>query len=151
MTHGTIDDFITPHNSIAYYRRQQAQFGGRLDSFLKFYVIPGLGHGFGVFNAKIDALPALQQWVEQGKTPSGLTAVDGNANANRTRPLCEYPRWPKFTGPAGTESAWDGVECARVSAVDSAAVTAGEATGPRRSLAPRRARNSPGTAPEGPG
>jgi len=105
MTHGTADDFITPHNSIAYYKRQQAQFGQqRLDSFLRFYVIPGLGHGFGAFNAKMDALPALEQWVEQGKAPAGLTATDGNPNANRTRPVCEYPKWPKFTGAAGTEN-----------------------------------------------
>src|SRR3954468_2528682 len=82
MTHGTIDDFITPHNSIAYYKRQQGQFGQqRLDSFLRFYVVPGLGHGFGLFNAKIDALPALEQWVEKGKAPAGLVATDGNPNA----------------------------------------------------------------------
>jgi feruloyl esterase len=105
MTHGTADDFITPHNSIAYYKRQQAQFGQqRLDSFLRFYVIPGLGHGFGAFNAKIDTLPALEQWVEQGKAPSGLVATDGNQTANRSRPLCEYPKWPKFTGTTGTEN-----------------------------------------------
>jgi feruloyl esterase len=111
MTHGTIDDFITPHNSIAYYKRQQAQFGNRLDSFMRFYVIPGLGHGFGIFNARIDALPALEQWVEQGKAPSGLTATDGNPNANRTRPLCEYPKWPKFTGAAGSENAAAAFTC----------------------------------------
>src|SRR5215470_5227759 len=40
MTDGTADDFITPHNSIAYYRRQVAEFGQpRLDSFMRFYVI----------------------------------------------------------------------------------------------------------------
>ncbi len=112
MTHGTNDDFITPHNSIAYYKRQQAQFGQqRLDSFLKFYVIPGFAHGYGLFNAKIDALPALEQWVEHGKAPSGLIATDGNPNANRTRPLCEYPKWPKFTGAAGTENAAAGFTC----------------------------------------
>ncbi|HEX4996718.1 MAG TPA: tannase/feruloyl esterase family alpha/beta hydrolase [Terriglobia bacterium] len=107
MTHGTADDFITPHNSIAYYQRQVAQFGqARLASFLRFYVIPGLGHGFGLFNAKFDSLTALQQWVEEGKAPVGLTAVDGNtgSTAGRTRPLCEFPKWPKFTGPAGTEN-----------------------------------------------
>src|SRR5215471_16535081 len=44
MTHGTADDFITPYNSIAYYKRQVAQFGqSRLESFMRFYVIPGLG------------------------------------------------------------------------------------------------------------
>jgi len=112
MTHGTADDFITPHNSIAYYKRQQAQFGQqRLDSFLRFYVVPGLGHGFGTFNAKIDALPALEQWVEKGKVPAGLVATDGNPNANRTRPVCEYPKWPKFTGTAGTENAAASFTC----------------------------------------
>ena len=87
------------------YRRQQAQFGqSRLDSFLRFYVIPGLGHGFGLFNAKFDSLKALQQWVEHGNAPTGLVASDGNEGAKRTRPLCEFPKWPKFTGAAGTEN-----------------------------------------------
>jgi feruloyl esterase len=67
-------------------------------------MIPGFGHGFGPFNAKIDSLKALQEWVEQGKAPAGLTATDGNQNANRARPLCEWPKFPKFTGPAGTEN-----------------------------------------------
>jgi len=112
MTHGTNDDFITPHNSVAYYKRQQAQFGQqRLDSFLRFYVIPGFAHGYGVFNAKFDGLPALEQWVEKGKVPSALVAVDGNPNANRSRPLCEYPKWPKFTGAAGTENAAASFTC----------------------------------------
>ena len=112
MTHGTNDDFITPHNSIAYYQRQQAQFGQqRLDSFVRFYVIPGFAHGYGLFNAKIDALPALEQWVEKGKAPAGLVATDGNPNASRTRPLCEYPKWPKFTGAAGSENAAASFTC----------------------------------------
>ncbi len=113
MTHGTADDFITPHNSIAYYQRQLAQFGqARLRSFLRFYVIPGFGHGFGTFNAKFDALPALEQWVENGKAPAGLIAMDGNPNANRTRPLCEYPKYPKFIGAPGTENAAASFTCA---------------------------------------
>ena len=107
MTHGTADDFITPHNSIAYYKRQVAQFGQpRLDRFMRFYVIPGLGHGFGVFNAKFDSLDALRNWVENGKAPAGLTAVDANQGptGGRTRPLCEFPKWPKFVGAAGSEN-----------------------------------------------
>jgi feruloyl esterase len=116
MTHGTADDFITPHNSIAYYRRQVAQFGqARLDSFMRFYLIPGLGHGFGVFNAKFDSLGVLRDWVENGRAPSGLTAVDGNTGptAGRTRPLCEFPAWPKFTGAAGTENQAGSFTCVR--------------------------------------
>ncbi|MGH8220421.1 MAG: tannase/feruloyl esterase family alpha/beta hydrolase, partial [Steroidobacteraceae bacterium] len=105
MTHGTADDFITPHNSIAYYKRQLAQFGQRrLHRFLRFYLIPGFSHGFGTFNAKFDALPALEQWVENGKAPAGLIVTDGNPNAHRTRPLCEYPKYPRFTGAPGTDN-----------------------------------------------
>lgn len=105
LTHGTVDDFITPHNTVAYYQRQLKQFGrASLDSFMRFYMIPGFGHGFGPFNAKIDSLKALQEWVEQGKAPSGLIATDGNPNANRARPLCEWPKFPTFTGAAGTEN-----------------------------------------------
>jgi feruloyl esterase len=112
MTHGTADDFITPHNSIAYYKRQVGQFGQpRLDSFMKFYIVPGLGHGFGVFNAKFDSLGVLRDWVENGKAPVSLTAMDGNPNASRTRPLCEYPKWPKFTGAPGSESSAASFTC----------------------------------------
>ncbi|MDR2216397.1 MAG: tannase/feruloyl esterase family alpha/beta hydrolase [Nevskiaceae bacterium] len=112
MTHGTADDFITPHNSIAYYQRQVAQFGQQqLDSFLRFYVIPGFGHGFGTFNATYDALPALQQWVEDGKAPVDLITFDGNLNQSRTRPLCEYPKYPKFVAGAGSETVAGGFAC----------------------------------------
>ena len=104
LTHGTADDFITPHNSELYYGRQVKQFGqAAVDGFIRFYMIPGFGHGFGPFNAKIDSLTALRNWVEQGQAPAGLTASDGNPGASRARPLCEWPAWPKFTGPEGSE------------------------------------------------
>ena len=112
MTHGTVDDFITPHNTELYYQKQVKQFGqSGLDSFMRFYMIPGFGHGFGAFNAKIDGLKVLQNWVEQGQAPSGLTAVDGNPNANRSRPLCEWPKYPKFTGAPGTENSAASFTC----------------------------------------
>lgn len=112
LTHGTVDELITPYNSIAYYRRQLAAFGPtRLHSFLRFYLIPGFSHGFGAFDAKLDALPALERWVENGKAPAGLIATDGNPNAHRSRPLCEYPAYPKFTGAPGTENSAASFNC----------------------------------------
>ncbi|HEY7186464.1 MAG TPA: tannase/feruloyl esterase family alpha/beta hydrolase [Vicinamibacterales bacterium] len=77
----------------------------------RFYVIPGFAHGYGVFDARFDALTPLQNWVENGQAPQGLTAMDGNPNANRTRPLCEYPAWPKFTGASGTENSAASFSC----------------------------------------
>jgi feruloyl esterase len=112
LTHGTADDFITPHNTELYYRRQVAQFGqAAVDGFIRFYMIPGFGHGFGPFNAKFDSLSALQSWVEKGQAPAGLTAIDGNPGAMRSRPLCEWPKWPKFTGAPGTESSASSFTC----------------------------------------
>jgi hypothetical protein len=112
MTHGTADDFISPHNSEAYYARQVREFGqGGVDGFMRFYMIPGFGHGFGPFNAKIDSLTALRNWVEKGEAPKALIATDGNANTNRTRPLCDWPKWPKFTGAPGTENSASSFTC----------------------------------------
>ena len=105
LTHGTMDDFITPYNSVAYYKRQVEQFSQHsLKEFMRFYMIPGFGHGFGTFNARFDSLKALQAWVEDGKAPGQLIAVDENQGATRSRPLCEWPTWPKFTGEPGTEN-----------------------------------------------
>jgi hypothetical protein len=67
-------------------------------------MIPGFGHGLGPFNAKINSLNALQNWVEKGQAPSALIAIDGNPDANRSRPLCDWPEWPKFTGAVGSEN-----------------------------------------------
>jgi feruloyl esterase len=102
LVHGTEDDFIAPGNSDAYYQRHLAAQGrAAMDSFVRFYKVPGLSHGFGTFNAKYDDLTALDRWLESGSAPQELLAVDENAEGRgRTRPMCVYPKWPKFTGKA---------------------------------------------------
>jgi hypothetical protein len=59
----------------------------------------------------IGSLTALRNWVEKNQAPAGLTATDGNPNANRSRPLCEWPTWPKFTGAAGSEGSAASFTC----------------------------------------
>lgn len=106
LTHGTTDDFITPHNSVDYYNRQVARHGqAGLDGFLRFYMIPGLSHGFGVFNAKYDGLGEIDRWVESGRAPGELIATDGNKDAHRARPMCLYPAWPKYKGAGSLDDA----------------------------------------------
>jgi hypothetical protein len=112
LTHGTVDDFISPYNTVAYYERQVRQFRrAGVDSFMRFYMIPGLGHGSGPFNAKFDSLTVLRNWVEKGEAPSGVTATDGNPDAARTRPLCEWPTWPRFVAANGSESKAANFKC----------------------------------------
>jgi hypothetical protein len=107
MVHGTADDFISPHNSVAYYERQRAAQGAQaLDSFVRFYVVPGLGHGMGPFNAKYNGLRTLEDWIEKGNAPGTLVAVDENpVNKGRTRPMCPYPAWPKYAGSGSIDQA----------------------------------------------
>jgi pimeloyl-ACP methyl ester carboxylesterase len=102
MVHGTADDFISPHNSVAYFERHRALQGAKaMDAFVRFYIVPGLGHGMGPFNAKYDGLKALEDWVEKRQAPGTLSAVDENAKTlGRKRPLCVYPAWPKYSGQA---------------------------------------------------
>jgi hypothetical protein len=110
---GSIDDSITSHNTLNYYSRLVARFGqATLDSFVRFYYIPGFGHGNGVFNAKFDSLGALDGWVTRKQSPDTLVGIDGNAaTEGRTRPLCIYPAWPKYNG-SGDVNAWSSFTCA---------------------------------------
>ena len=107
LVHGTVDDFISPHNTVAYYNRQRERQGAQaLDSFLRFYLVPGLGHGMGPFNAKYDGLTVLEAWVEKGQAPGTLTAIDENpATKGRTRPMCVFPAWPKYVGTGSVAAA----------------------------------------------
>jgi feruloyl esterase len=107
LLHGTADDFISPHNTIAYYNRQRSLQGPQaFDSFVRFYVIPGFGHGMGPFNARYDGLTVLEDWVEKGTAPGVLTAVDENpATKGRTRPMCLYPTWPEYSGAGSLDAA----------------------------------------------
>lgn len=112
LTHGMADDLISPHNTVAYYQKQLAEFGqSGVDSFIRFYEIPGYVHGFGTFNAGYEGLAVLEDWVERGQAPDVIVAKDNNPNANRTRPMCRYPAYPRFTGAAGTENVASSFTC----------------------------------------
>jgi hypothetical protein len=106
LTHGTADDFISPHNTVDYYRRQVGAFGqAGVDAFIRFYSVPGFGHGMGPYRLGYDGLAVLDNWVEKGQAPETIASVDNNPNARRSRPMCRWPAWPAFTGTAGAAGA----------------------------------------------
>jgi len=55
--------------------------------------------------ASWDSLTALENWVERGVAPSAQIVSDSVGVPGRTRPLCEYPRWPKYRGTGDVNSA----------------------------------------------
>ena len=107
LMHGTIDMSVTPHNTIMYWDRLVKRYGlADTKSFARFYLAPGFSHGGGTFAVAWDSLTALDEWVEKGKAPGPQVASDTNTETlGRTRPLCEYPAWPKYKGTGDINSA----------------------------------------------
>jgi feruloyl esterase len=100
LAHGLADVLVSTRATEQYYRQLQAQMGvSRVNSFVRFYEIPGMGHAVSsTFNATWDSLTALEQWVEDGKAPAGQVTTDTAGVPGRTRPLCDYPKWPQYIG-----------------------------------------------------
>lgn len=111
MYHGLSDTLIPPQGSINYYNRVANQMGGiaSIQDFYRFYLVPGMAHGFGNGTANPDANPplptnaqlygALTDWVEKGTAPGTLTA-SAPATATspaKSRPLCLYPLKASYT------------------------------------------------------
>jgi hypothetical protein len=100
LLHGTVDTTIPTNATVLYYHMLEQTMGhAAVNQFVRFYLVPGYGHGRGPFNAGFDALSTLDHWLDTNTPPANLTAIDNNPNsAGRTRPLCPYPTWPRYTG-----------------------------------------------------
>jgi feruloyl esterase len=94
--------------SAHYYARMQAAMGpARVDSFARYYEIPGAQHGpSSAFQPEWDQLAAIENWVEKGIDPANnLTVTDDSGVPGRTRPMCMFPGWYKYTGSGEVNSA----------------------------------------------
>jgi feruloyl esterase len=107
IVHGKADETIPTATSAAYYDRLVNTMGvPTVKDFVRYYEIPGFGHGSGAFRASWDAVGAIENWVEKGSAPLTPVVKDINsATANRTRPLCDYPSWPKYKGSGDINTA----------------------------------------------
>jgi len=107
LLHGTIDMAIAPENTVAYYDRLTKRYGaGHVRSFARFYLVPGFGHGDGAFQMRWDGLTAIDQWVSAGKEPLNQIVSDAaQPTVGRTRPLCDYPAWPRYLGKGDPNAA----------------------------------------------
>jgi feruloyl esterase len=107
LVHGNDDSLIPVGWSQDYYESVVKKMGAaKVDGFVRFYTVPGYGHGVGPFMVDWDSLSALDHWVENGAAPADPIATDVNpANRGRTRPLCRYPMWPKYNGSGDIDSA----------------------------------------------
>jgi len=100
IAHGLTDTVVSSRPTRQYYERLQNQFGAAtVNSFVRFYEVAGYAHASSnVFNVAWDSLTALDEWRVDGKAPAGQVATDITGVPGRTRPLCDYPAWPKYKG-----------------------------------------------------
>lgn len=103
LLHGRSDEMPPEQDTVHFYHTLVTRYGKQVVSdAVAFYLIPGFAHGHGAgFNASggIQLLSTLDDWVQKGVAPGTLIAVDANKKtAGRSRPLCQYPAWPKYDG-----------------------------------------------------
>jgi len=93
----------SPYAGIRWFESVQARMGAaEVARFARLYTAPNVDHVGSGAPAHVDMLPALVAWVEQGQAPAGLQLVEQGFSAGfpvlRARPLCEWPRWPRYRG-----------------------------------------------------
>lgn len=100
IAHGLQDVLVSTRASEMYWEFLEAQFGPeKVREFARYYEVPGAGHAFAsAFTPGWDSVTALENWVEKGIAPANQIITDTAVHKGRTRPLCEYPMWPKYNG-----------------------------------------------------
>jgi pimeloyl-ACP methyl ester carboxylesterase len=95
LVHGATDVIIPTNSTIDYFQRVRATMGeAAADNFVRLYIIPGFGHGYGAFNAGFDNVGTLDAWVDHNTPPTHLIVTDNHSG--RTRPLCRYPTYARY-------------------------------------------------------
>ncbi len=119
LYHGWDDPAISPLNTVAYVASVEEQMGKeKTGAFLRLYMVPGVEHcssgpgasAFGQLGIATAAGPkyglfdSLVNWVEKGSPDENVIATkyapgaDGKMKPAFTRPLCVYPKVPRYTG-----------------------------------------------------
>ena len=106
MWHGWADHALSAVRTVQYYDDVVRAAGdqGKVADFFRLFLGPGMHHcGGGPGLSAFDALTALESWVEEGNTPKAIVAI--NATADRTRPLCPYPKVAIYNGSGSIDDA----------------------------------------------
>jgi feruloyl esterase len=109
LWHGGNDAALSSNATVEYVAKMRNAIGSAAaDGSTRFYIAAGVNHCAGGPGAdSADLLTALDQWVTQGAAPATLTAqkLDAAKAVIFSRPLCEYPHYPRYTGPANDAAA----------------------------------------------
>jgi feruloyl esterase len=110
LWHGGSDPALSNKTTVEYYQNIVTATGGQAnaDAFTRLYIAPGVNHCTGGAGAdSTDLLAALDGWVVKDAAPAQLSAAQlaADGSSNFTRPLCRYPKYPRYSGPANDANA----------------------------------------------
>ena len=118
--HGTADPIFSSDDTTTWYDNLRSANNGDASNFARFYRVPGMNHcSGGPTTDQFDMLTPLVNWVEKGEAPDSVVAkargagnvggvnadVPAGWSADRTRPLCAYPKVARYNGTGSIESA----------------------------------------------
>jgi feruloyl esterase len=118
--HGTADPIFSSDDTRDWYTATAAASGGSAANFARYYPVAGMNHcSGGPATDQFDMLTPLVNWVEYGVAPDAVIAsargagntggvnadLPGAWAANRTRPLCPFPKVARYKGFGSIESA----------------------------------------------
>jgi feruloyl esterase len=112
LYHGMADESIPPANTINYHSQVLDVMGRRQDAWFRLFLVPGMMHcGGGAGANQANYLAALERWRESGEKPDRILAVRVTGNrVEMTRPICPYPKLPRYNGRGSTNDS-ENFEC----------------------------------------
>lgn len=116
---GQADPVFSSKYHIRWYNELVEKNGGlaATKKFARLFVVPGMNHcGGGISTDQFDMLTPLVDWVEHGVAPDSVVARVNPANnqlailntpvpTTRSRPLCPYPSYARFSGAGSIDDA----------------------------------------------
>jgi feruloyl esterase len=107
--HGTADPIFSALESIDYYQRLTRNNGGpdATSRWARLFLVPGMNHcAGGPATDSFDGLSTIVDWVEKGAAPARINASASPRTTyfpGRTRPLCAYPAYARYSGSGNLE------------------------------------------------
>ena len=99
--HGSDDGLLSHKDTIRTWEPVTSSAGAAASANSRLYVAAGVGHCSGGPGADtFDLLTPTMAWVEKGTDPGTPTATKVNSSGATlfSRPLCQYPAYPKYKG-----------------------------------------------------
>ena len=118
--YGVGDTCVSMYRTVEYLETVKQRLGAsKVQSFARMVTSPSNGHdldGAGTEPRSIDLLAAMAAWVEKGAAPDKLVATKfapGTSTPVAQRPVCEYPKFPRYSG-TGDPSKAESFSCSAI-------------------------------------